>query len=236
MFKKYAFIGIAVLASVLMITGIGFAKDKANESTDKPVVSAEAQAAEDLALAGEVAEYGRRADNPLALVVAAQIMKNTPAKEEDRAKATEGKAAEESGQKSSELDTPDSLLAEAKAMAEEDRNSLVVGLVDKESKIVAQRGRVGGAIRHVDTVRVGMTDVYQGVRFRGGREAVVGVIGDGDCDLDLFVYDEGGNLIGSDTDLSDRCVVSWTPAWTGPFTIKVKNLGNVYAHYALVSN
>lgn len=71
------------------------------------------------------------------------------------------------------------------------------------------------------------------VTFRGGEAAVVGVIGDGDTDLDLFVYDENGRLIGADEDSTDRCLVCFRPRWTGPFRIVVRNLGPVYNEYAI---
>ena len=66
--------------------------------------------------------------------------------------------------------------------------------------------------------------------------AEVCVSGDGDTDLDLYVYDSNGNLIGSDADYSDDCVVRWVPAWTGEFTIKVVNRGAVYNNFAIWTN
>jgi hypothetical protein len=59
------------------------------------------------------------------------------------------------------------------------------------------------------------------------------VVGDGDTDLDLYVYDENGYLIDSDTDATDRCIVSWTPRWDGCFMVKVVNRGRVYNAYSL---
>jgi hypothetical protein len=59
------------------------------------------------------------------------------------------------------------------------------------------------------------------------------VSGDGDTDLDLFIYDENGVLIDSDTDYGDECVVTVVPNWTGRFTIQIRNLGSVYNRYTL---
>jgi hypothetical protein len=64
-------------------------------------------------------------------------------------------------------------------------------------------------------------------------DAAVVISGDGDTDLDLYVYDENGNLIGSDTDGSDDCVVRFNPRWTGVFRIEVRNLGSVYNQYQI---
>lgn len=70
-------------------------------------------------------------------------------------------------------------------------------------------------------------------RLRGGEATTILVSGDGDTDLDLYVYDENGNLVESDTDYTDDCVVRVYPRWTGPFTILVRNRGSVYNEYEI---
>lgn len=79
-----------------------------------------------------------------------------------------------------------------------------------------------------EKVEAHSTDRYS-ERFYAGESVYIYVRGDGDTDLDLYVYDENGNLIDSDTDLGDTCLCTFTPKWTGRFTIKVKNLGSVYS-------
>ena len=64
----------------------------------------------------------------------------------------------------------------------------------------------------------------------------VAVVGDGDTDLDLYIYDSNGNLIEKDDDYTDTCYCSWTPKWTGAFTIKIKNRGGVCNYYTLYTN
>jgi hypothetical protein len=71
------------------------------------------------------------------------------------------------------------------------------------------------------------------VSFYGGELGRVRIQGDGDTDLDLYVYDEFGNLIDYDTRYSDYGVVVWEPRWTGSFTIRVVNLGDVYNRYTI---
>ena len=41
-------------------------------------------------------------------------------------------------------------------------------------------------------------------------------------DVDVFVYDENGNLIASDDDTSPLAVATVVPKWTGTFYIKVR--------------
>ncbi|MBP5670914.1 MAG: hypothetical protein J6X49_00865 [Victivallales bacterium] len=76
------------------------------------------------------------------------------------------------------------------------------------------------------------TDVFHHY-FTAGKTALVIVSGDKDTDLDLYIYDENDNLIEKDEDGSDQCVVTWTPRWTGRFTIKVVNRGDVYNEYTI---
>jgi hypothetical protein len=96
-------------------------------------------------------------------------------------------------------------------------------------------GRDGGP-GHADTrVEAHSTDVFH-IDFVGRELATISVVGDGDTDLDLFVYDENGNLIAFDDDLTDRCYVSFRPRWTGTFRVEVRNLGGVYNRYHLQTN
>jgi len=96
-------------------------------------------------------------------------------------------------------------------------------------------GAVRGPVYARDAVNPGSADVYR-ITFRGGEIARVALSGDGDTDLDLYVYDESGNLIAKDDDRSDDCYVSWIPRWTGSFKIRVVNRGRVYNEYVLATN
>ncbi len=88
---------------------------------------------------------------------------------------------------------------------------------------------------HTDVVRAHSTDIYH-MTFVGREWEVLVVSGDGSTDLDLFVYDENGNLVASDNDNSDDCMVRFVPRWTGDFTIKVVNLGGYANRYTLGTN
>ena len=91
----------------------------------------------------------------------------------------------------------------------------------------------GGCGNHV--VAPYSTDRFQ-VTFRGYESARVAVRGDGSSDLDLYVYDENGNQVAKDDDYTDNCLASWTPRWTGAFTIVVVNRGGDYNQYAICTN
>ncbi|MBA2340994.1 MAG: pre-peptidase C-terminal domain-containing protein [Pyrinomonadaceae bacterium] len=97
------------------------------------------------------------------------------------------------------------------------------------------KGAVGGAKTTDTSVKPRGTDVFT-VKFEGNAYSRVTVSGDGDTDLDLYVFDANNNLVGKDDDNSDDCIVEWTPKWTGLFTIKVVNRGNVENVYHLETN
>jgi hypothetical protein len=71
------------------------------------------------------------------------------------------------------------------------------------------------------------------VNLYGNETSRIMVRGDGDTDLDLYVYDVNGNLIVSDTDHSDQCGVLVRPFWTQTMTIKIVNRGSVFNNYSI---
>lgn len=86
-----------------------------------------------------------------------------------------------------------------------------------------------------EVVRAFTTDVYH-VQFRGGEVAAVAIAGDGDTDLDLYVFDQAGNRICRSVRGGDAEACRWTPAWTGTFRIEVKNLGSMSNRYRIAMN
>ena len=99
----------------------------------------------------------------------------------------------------------------------------------------ATRGAVGGPKYSEDRV-YGKDYVDYTCKFWANELAEVIVIGDGDNDLDLYIYDANGNLIASDTDYTDQCVCRWVPSWTGAFTIRIVNRGAIYSNFAIATN
>jgi hypothetical protein len=80
-------------------------------------------------------------------------------------------------------------------------------------------------------VRPRTTDVIKAT-IHVGHRADVAVVGDGDTDLDLYVYDPYGRLVAYDDDETDHCYVRFCPRMSGTYTIKVVNrstcLSNAY--------
>jgi hypothetical protein len=65
----------------------------------------------------------------------------------------------------------------------------------------------------------------------GGETTQLLVAGDGDGDLDCFVYDSDGDLVDSDTDGADACAVEVTPRKMSVYRFKVVNRGSETTKY-----
>jgi hypothetical protein len=129
------------------------------------------------------------------------------------------------------------LLAEARTWAK--GNQSVLTLIDEASKAQPQSsGTLGGAPSPYRQPGLLPPRTYKDwvVTMRGGELARIGVLGNGNSDLDLEVFDENGNLIVRDIDYSDQCLVQWTPKWTGQYTVRITNLGRFSNEYLLLSN
>ncbi len=74
------------------------------------------------------------------------------------------------------------------------------------------------------------------VSFNARELAFIGLKGNGNTDLDIYVLDQNNKLIISDTDNSDTCLVEWVPALTETFTIYVVNRGNIHNDFYIMTN
>ena len=197
------------------------------EAAAKATVTDAAKAVDQLALGRRLAAYGRATKSPEALALAARILADTPATNTPTKPTGEDARGAKPADKPARDDTPMGLLAEAKKLAGSDPT---VAALAAKVEVEKARGAVAGARTWVETVGGGRTDQYT-ITFRGGEAAVFAVSGDGDTRLDLYVYDQNGNLIDSDVGHGDDKVCRWAPRWTGPFVIRVVNRGSVANRY-----
>ena len=186
--------------------------------------------------ASSLANYGYKTFSGLALFEAAQILSTINTQDLKYESFEASKPTEEGGTKfSKSLFTVANLLKDAKQYSEGDECTLIKINEFEKGLLGSTRGRLGGSGIFVGKVYAGDYDLFK-VAFIEGRLAELYIKGDGDTDLDLYVYDSNGNLIEKDTDYLDQCLVRWIPLWTGNYTIKVVNRGGVYNEYVLVSN
>jgi hypothetical protein len=219
-------------------------------AADGPNVSADApkdKGTSSFAAADESLDLAARAvkgNDPILMLAAAKLMATVTVTEKARAKAPDAAAsatapAADADKKKGEVPaTLDGMLAFVDAANSPYKDLFTKATADIRAAAAAApqaRNASNGPNYHRDSVLAGHTDVYI-IAFNGDEEAQIAVSGDGSTDLDLYVYDENGHLIASDDDNTDECRVSWTPAWTGKFTVKIVNRGNVYNDYLLLTN
>lgn len=202
------------------------AQDQEKKDPSLPVPETE----ENFRVAAELSKHGYAHKDALSLIQAARLSKKAGFTKDD-ADAKKTSASEASKKDGQVTLDPTKLLADAKELANND--GVLLALIDEVASNV--RGAVGGPKYHADAVNAKGTDIYN-ITFRANELAIVTVVGDGDTDLDLYVYDQNGNLIDSDTDYTDNCVCTWTPRWTGNFRIKIVNRGSVYNRYVIRTN
>lgn len=188
-----------------------------------------------LQTAAGLAKYGYENYSATALIEAARIIAETPVQDLD-AQGTPSEAQTVTEKPTRLRLNPEELLADAQKYAGKDK--VVVNYAKQVEKIVkggGTRGAVGGP-RYGEGRVYGKTYTDYEIKFWASELAEVIVIGDGDNDLDLYIYDQNGNLIASDTDYTDQCVCRWVPAWTGTFRIRIVNRGAIYSDFAIATN
>lgn len=196
------------------------------KSSDAVQIPAEAEM---LQVAGKLVQYGYENNAALPLIQAVEIYQTVGGNSFTGTKES-GTTGEKKDSKVS-YDIPQ-LIADAKELAQNDQAllTLIDGLQSKTT-----RGATSNYAVHSDVVSANSTDTYK-VRFRGGEPACVVISGDGDTDLDVYVYSPNNTLVAKDDDYTDQCVAAWTPGKTQTYTIKVVNRGRVSNLYRMAVN
>ena len=204
--------------------------------TKESVEGAKSEALTNLRLAADLVKYGYKQQEALPLIQALEIINNTETQPlEAETDGSQADTSSDAGKNGFVTMDAKKILADAKKFANGDKSlDKLLTKVEKESN-KGTRGAVGGPCKEYAAVNAYSTYTWT-CSFIANRLAEIVVSGDGDTDLDLYVYDSNGNLIASDTDYSDDCYVSWVPRWTGKFYIKIANRGGVYNRYAILTN
>lgn len=234
--KRLSFFAIIALCAVMV--SCNCKKETAQSTEEKAeITQAASQEIGAIRTATELAKYGYEVESASALIEAAQIFVSIQTQELGAEMEAGAQNENETAKQDKSLD-PKDLLAKAKEFAFDDE--LLLGMIARvENKMTAMaegtRGAIGGPKEGRGTVYA-KDYTYYTQKFWANEIAEILVSGDGDTDLDLYVYDENGNLITSDTDYTDDCYVRFCPKWTGPFRIKIVNRGGVYNNYIILTN
>ena len=203
------------------------------------------------ALAAELALRGEKRRSAVLLLAAAELLGEL--KESPRDIKTIKVEVPESSEADKQLPSLDvrELVRKAREYAKGDEK--LSALVENRMEQLSSRGLTptsqvmklpDARIKHLTFKVLLVSKIFPGrytelknVQFEGGELAIVGVVGDGDGDLDLHVYDgNSGGLIGKDEDSTSKCQVNWKPRYRGPFTIRVKNVGQQWEKFVVLAN
>ena len=212
-------------------------------------------AVDQAAMAARLALRGEKARSPILMLAAAELLSGLrEGKAKSATTVTKSADTKTTPKKDAKKQTGELSIANLvdKALEFARGDKQLTALVEKRAERLSSRGLVASqgagktSIRIRGTtfkiisrgyIRPGYRLAIKNVRFEGRRPARIVIVGDGDGDLDLWVYDgNNGVLIRKDTDRSSVCAVGWTPRYTGPFKVVVRNVGRVTEKYYVLAN
>jgi hypothetical protein len=128
------------------------------------------------------------------------------------------------------------LIKDARVFANNDKQLLKsIAALEEKAKKPKSKGSVGGSVSRSYRVDGYSSRTLYGT-FRGGELTELAILGDGDTDLDVYIYNADGYLVASDTDDSDKCYLTWRPQYTSSYRIVIKNRGRFYNNFVLMTN
>lgn len=197
-------------------------------------ISPSTRAVDVLALAADLADHGYSTNSPLSLLTAAELLMQASPRALGGKQGTPMPAVTAKSGATVTFE-PGAMIAAARSMAGD--NTSVAALATQLQNRLASgpKGAVGGPRSTTDRVLSNSTDIWE-IRFRGGERGSIRVDGDGDTDLDCYVYNSAGTLVAYDNDLTDYCVLDWYQASLGNIRLEIRNLGDVYNEYILSTN
>jgi hypothetical protein len=223
---------LGMVAMSLMV-GRAYADDnKGTNTTGEKAKPADVPSSvQTVQVAGDLAAWSRANKDAIGLATAARLLASDPPRHMDSPKkvAAGGTATDQAKPTTADL-TPDALIAEAKSVAGDDKDTLAA--VEQIEKTLPQsRGHPGGAILDQDVLPPGGSMTYT-ITFNGEEPMEIAVFASTPGMIDWHVYDENGNEIISES--SDHFVN--VPKWTGPFRIVLTNLTGGYVPYSFATN
>ena len=248
-----------LMAAFCLPAAVGQAGGQQKQGDDRAKTAQEEKINADLSrasLAARLAIEGENRQSPFLLLAAAEIVGDLRQSE----RSIEGVVAKRSGGTAGAgrpmaLDMK-SLIARARELTKGNEKvssaveTMIESIEDPSRGLVHRQGKdlpsvtIGETVYKVlnpeaenQRIDAGGNLTLEKVVFEGGLPAEVVVVGDGDGDLDLWVYDaKTDGLIGEDIDPTSICVVRWVPREEGPFRIEVKNVGKVWERFFILAN
>jgi hypothetical protein len=229
----------AAIVGFLTVTMLAGGMSIAGQVKDGPNIDESAKIATPgpvarLAAAYELFAKGRSQGDPILVIAAARLAAAVPTRSVKRdAQQVGGIDSKQSG--ATNPPNIGDMIKAARDLAGSDR---ALNAIIDDVEATRPKGRTRGPGRAHGAVKAMGKAVFTGkdTVFRGGEVAEIAVVGDGDTNLDLHVFDELNNEICSSTKYTDREYCRWTPKWTGPFRIEVRNRSPLASKFTITVN
>ncbi len=188
-----------------------------------------------LQLAHELADYGYKNESPTALLQAAEMISQIKIQEASYEATQEGSKGSAFTEKAKDY-SAQALVDAARDLAGKDKTLLAWAKNVEKSIKKSTRGASGGPQYASNFAYANGGVTWYQWYFDGNRLAEVGVASLDGADLDLYIYDQNGNLITYDESYGRDAYCSWRPRWTGLFTIYIKNNARYNAAFEVYTN
>lgn len=211
------------LAMLVCMCGAALFAQIGPDGTKEEQTQAENTDIKNIQLAYSLADYGWENDSATALLQAAEILSGIPTQEAKIESEQEG-TQKGTGDTVAKDYSPEKILADARKLAGKDKNiKSWADRIEKALKTVTRGASYGPETWFGMCYGYGSTRTRGRISFDGGRLAEVYIGSSTGADLDVYVYDDRGNLVAYDESYASDAYVWWYPRYTGRHTIIVKN-------------
>ncbi len=192
-----------------------------------------AAAVERVHLSAQVATVGREQKDPVLLVAASRLLALAAPTPTPMTAEMTGGQPDAAGPAPAKVEhTPQALLAEARALAAGNTNTLA--LID-ETERTNLRGAGGGPKFHRQLLGRGAHAKFR-ADFREKELARVTIVGSRTANLDLVILDDKNNVVCESRSTYDFETCSWTPQRNAYFYLVVENRGNWTNLFSIYTN
>jgi len=232
MIKKLFLVSILFAGIFLFLSIASAVEDEEDSSEEGPAT------VKKLAGAYTLIEYGREEKFPLALLTAAEIIGTSQVVEDTQIPLRENTPSAQEDISPVQQE-PYDLIEEAVIMSGNDPHVTALSDMIKE-KIEEYQANPDSKGTHGAVTGHSLLPPYESEKWYipcyPGEASTIEIIGDGNTNLDIFVYDKCNTLVASDSNKSDKCSVTWIPKWKEKFQAEVVNMNDKNNNYVIIYN
>ena len=236
-------VSLFLVAAMFLVLGPASGLEAQTSQQETVIVSPESTEVHQLMVALELVQWGRAHQSAESLLSAANMLLLIPTTYVAMEKSEYsflGKAEEppDSAEAASNPIAVSALLAEAKILAKNQKLrhlSKHIAQRQKEASSMTLRGAVDGPKMHRARLGSSRAHSYE-FTFAGKARASVAIVGDGETDLDIEVFDSHGKHIATSELPGDHESLSWVPKSASIYRVEIRNNGTTSNDYTLISN